>query len=122
MPQECLSEFRTALLHYLEFIQKQSFTKLAKLQREQAVLPISQYWDRLLRAVAQNQVVVIAGDTGCGRSMQVSQFLLAAGYNHVACTQPCCIASTKHHAASHSLPPYLVGWGRKLGKEVKLVG
>uniref|UniRef100_A0A8B9Z6U2 Uncharacterized protein n=1 Tax=Buteo japonicus TaxID=224669 RepID=A0A8B9Z6U2_9AVES len=92
MPQECLSEFRTALLHYLDFTQKQSFTKLAKLQRERAVLPISQYQDRLLCTVAQNQVLVIAGDTGCGRSMQVPQFLLAAGYNHVACTQPCRIA------------------------------
>ncbi|NXK49954.1 DHX34 helicase, partial [Chauna torquata] len=88
VPQERLSEFRSALLHYLDFTQKQSFAKLAKLQRERAALPIAQYRDRLLRAVAQNQVVVVAGDTGCGKSTQVPQFLLAAGYSHVACTQP----------------------------------
>ncbi|XP_009579456.1 PREDICTED: probable ATP-dependent RNA helicase DHX34, partial [Fulmarus glacialis] len=50
VPQERLSEFRVALLHYLDFTQKQSFAKLAKLQRERAALPISQYRDRLLRA------------------------------------------------------------------------
>ncbi|NXG39102.1 DHX34 helicase, partial [Dromaius novaehollandiae] len=97
-PREQLSEFRMALLHYLDFTQKQSFAKLAKLHRERAALPIAQYRDRLLRAVAQNQVVVVAGDTGCGKSTQVPQFLLAAGYSHVACTQPrriACISLAK---------------------------
>ncbi|XP_062454268.1 probable ATP-dependent RNA helicase DHX34 isoform X2 [Rhea pennata] len=98
LPREQLSEFRMALLHYLDFTQKQSFAKLAKLHRERAALPIAQYRDRLLRAVAQNQVVVVAGDTGCGKSTQVPQFLLAAGYSHVACTQPrriACISLAK---------------------------
>ncbi|XP_068766271.1 probable ATP-dependent RNA helicase DHX34 isoform X2 [Struthio camelus] len=98
LPREQLSEFRMALLHYLDFTQKQSFAKLAKLHRERAALPIAQYRDRLLRTVAQNQVVVVAGDTGCGKSTQVPQFLLAAGYSHVACTQPrriACISLAK---------------------------
>ncbi|NXI67317.1 DHX34 helicase, partial [Anseranas semipalmata] len=88
VPRERLSEFRAALLHYLDFTQKQSFAKLAKLHRERAALPIARYRDRFLGAVARNQVVVVAGDTGCGKSTQVPQFLLAAGYSHVACTQP----------------------------------
>ncbi|XP_074872260.1 putative ATP-dependent RNA helicase DHX34 isoform X2 [Carettochelys insculpta] len=101
VPAEQLSQFRAALLHFLDFAQKQSFAKLAKLQRERAALPIAQYRDRLLQAVAQNQVVVVAGDTGCGKSTQVPQYLLAAGYSHVACTQPrriACISLAKRVA------------------------
>uniref|UniRef100_A0A8D0KUI7 Helicase ATP-binding domain-containing protein n=1 Tax=Strix occidentalis caurina TaxID=311401 RepID=A0A8D0KUI7_STROC len=88
VPQKRLREFRGALLHFLDFTQKQNFAKLAKIQRERAALPIAQYRERLLRAVAESQVVVVAGDTGCGKSTQVPQFLLAAGYSHVACSQP----------------------------------
>ncbi|NWZ59808.1 DHX34 helicase, partial [Haliaeetus albicilla] len=117
IPQERLSEFRVALLHYLDFTQKQSFAKLAKLQRERAALPISQYRDQLLRAVAQNQVVVIAGDTGCGKSTQVPQFLLAAGYSHVACTQPrriACISLAKR-VGFESLHQY----GNQVGYQIR---
>ncbi|KAF1614038.1 UNVERIFIED_CONTAM: putative ATP-dependent RNA helicase DHX34, partial [Eudyptes pachyrhynchus] len=117
VPRERLSEFRAALLHYLDFTQKQSFAKLAKLQRERAALPISQYRDRLLRAVAQNQVVVIAGDTGCGKSTQVPQFLLAAGYSHVACTQPrriACISLAKR-VGFESLHQY----GNQVGYQIR---
>ncbi|NXF55985.1 DHX34 helicase, partial [Oceanites oceanicus] len=117
VPQERLSEFRIALLHYLDFTQKQSFAKLAKLQRERAALPISQYRDRLLRAMAENQVVVIAGDTGCGKSTQVPQFLLAAGYSHVACTQPrriACISLAKR-VGFESLHQY----GNQVGYQIR---
>ncbi|XP_075268591.1 putative ATP-dependent RNA helicase DHX34 isoform X2 [Opisthocomus hoazin] len=95
VPRERLAQFRAAWLHYLDFAQKRSFAKLAELRRERAALPIARYRDRVLRAVAANQVVVIAGDTGCGKSTQVPQFLLEAGYGCVACTQPrriACIA------------------------------
>ncbi|XP_010002505.1 PREDICTED: probable ATP-dependent RNA helicase DHX34 [Chaetura pelagica] len=88
LPRERLREFRSALLHYLDFTQKQTFSKLLKLQRERAALPIAQFREKLLELVAGNQVVVVAGDTGCGKSTQVPQYLLRAGYGHVACSQP----------------------------------
>ncbi|NXV23839.1 DHX34 helicase, partial [Cepphus grylle] len=101
LPRERLAEFRSAVLHYLDFTQKQSFAKLAKLQRERAALPIARYRRRLLDAVAGNQVVVVAGDTGCGKSTQVPQYLLAAGYGPVACSQPrrvACVSLAKRVA------------------------
>lgn len=98
LPPERVSEFRRALLHYLDFGQKQAFGRLAKLQRERAALPIAQYGSRILQMLKEHQVVVVAGDTGCGKSTQVPQYLLAAGFSHVACTQPrriACISLAK---------------------------
>lgn len=97
-PPERVSEFRRALLHYLDFGQKQAFGRLARLQRERAALPIAQYGTRILQTLKEHQVVVVAGDTGCGKSTQVPQYLLAAGFSHVACTQPrriACISLAK---------------------------
>ena len=48
-----------------------------------------------MRTVSQNQVVVISGETGCGKTTQVPQFILDAAIQsgngsscHVVCTQP----------------------------------
>ncbi|XP_075463161.1 putative ATP-dependent RNA helicase DHX34 isoform X3 [Ascaphus truei] len=98
MPKEKLTEFKMAVLHYLDFTQKQSFGKLAKLRKERSSLPIFQYMERVVRVLREHQVVVVAGDTGCGKSTQVPQYLLAAGFGHIACTQPrriACISLAK---------------------------
>uniref|UniRef100_A0A3Q3AJP9 Helicase ATP-binding domain-containing protein n=1 Tax=Kryptolebias marmoratus TaxID=37003 RepID=A0A3Q3AJP9_KRYMA len=68
------------------------FSPLAKLRREQKNLPIFQYRDRIVELVRLHSVVVVAGDTGCGKSTQVPQYLLSAGFSQIACTQygsPC---------------------------------
>ena len=48
------------------------FSKLAKLRKDQVNLPIYRYKDMIIEAVKSNQVVIVAGDTGCGKSTQVS--------------------------------------------------
>eukprot|EP00070_Physeter_catodon_P035852 XP_028342746.1 probable ATP-dependent RNA helicase DHX34 isoform X2 [Physeter catodon] len=114
---ERVSEFRRALLHYLDFGQKQAFGRLAKLQRERLALPIAQYGDRILQTLKEHQVVVVAGDTGCGKSTQVPQYLLAAGFGHVACTQPrriACISLAKR-VGFESLSRY----GSQVGYQVR---
>lgn len=93
-----ISDCLLAMLHFIDFTQKQSFNKLVKLRQEQANLPIFQYRDRLVDLVRTHRVVVVAGDTGCGKSTQVPQYLLSAGFNHIACTQPrriACISLAK---------------------------
>nr|XP_033810388.1 probable ATP-dependent RNA helicase DHX34 isoform X2 [Geotrypetes seraphini] len=98
IPGEKVAEFRMAMLHFLDFTQKQGFAKLAKLQRERSGLPIAQYRDKIVEMVREHHVVVVAGDTGCGKSTQVPQYLLAAGFNRIACTQPrriACISLAK---------------------------
>uniref|UniRef100_A0A673V4A8 Probable ATP-dependent RNA helicase DHX34 n=1 Tax=Suricata suricatta TaxID=37032 RepID=A0A673V4A8_SURSU len=97
-PPGRVAEFRQALQHYLDFGQRQAFGRLARLQQERAALPIARYGARVLQALKEHQVVVVAGDTGCGKSTQVPQYLLAAGFSHVACTQPrriACISLAK---------------------------
>ncbi|XP_036941732.1 probable ATP-dependent RNA helicase DHX34 [Acanthopagrus latus] len=112
-----ISDCRLALLHFLDFSQRQSFGKLAKLRREQKNLPIYQYRDRIVELVRLHPVVVVAGDTGCGKSTQVPQYLLSAGFNHVACTQPrriACISLAKR-VSFESLNQF----GSKVGHQIR---
>ncbi|XP_060113800.1 probable ATP-dependent RNA helicase DHX34 [Heteronotia binoei] len=117
VPEGRWREFRRALLHFLDFQQKRSFSRLAQLQRDRAALPMARFREPLLAAVAKSPVVVVAGDTGCGKSTQVPQFLLDAGYTRVACTQPrriACIALAKR-VAYESLQQY----GSQVGYQIR---
>ncbi|EED89385.1 RNA helicase [Thalassiosira pseudonana CCMP1335] len=62
-------------------------------------LPVYQFQSQLLEAVASNQIVVVEGETGSGKTTQIPQFLVEVGYatpgnNCVACTQPRRVAAT----------------------------
>ena len=74
------------------------FEKLVKIRRDQENLPIYQYRPHIVGTVKTHQVVIVAGDTGCGKSTQVPQYLLAEGIDKIACTQPrriACISLAK---------------------------
>lgn len=56
-------------------------------------LPISNYKDKLLDAIRDNQVVIVCGETGCGKSTQVPTFILehelsSGRHCKVYCTEP----------------------------------
>ncbi|XP_072309089.1 probable ATP-dependent RNA helicase DHX34 [Eucyclogobius newberryi] len=115
--REEIAECRLSYLHFLDFTQKQSFSKLAKLRRDQKNLPIFQYKDRIIELVRRHPVVVVAGDTGCGKSTQVPQYLLSAGFTQIACTQPrriACISLAKR-VSFESLNQY----GSKVGYQIR---
>ena len=62
-------------------------------------LPVYQFKEKLLTAVSQNQIVVVEGETGSGKTTQIPQFLVEAGYaqqgtSMVTCTQPRRVAAT----------------------------
>ncbi|XP_038065791.1 probable ATP-dependent RNA helicase DHX34 isoform X2 [Patiria miniata] len=95
---ERIKEFSKVLLYYVDFSQKQQFAKLSKLLHDRANLPIARYQDMIVQATRANQVVIVAGDTGCGKSTQVPQYLMKAGFDGIACTQPrriACISLAK---------------------------
>lgn len=78
-----LKQFLQIVTHYLDFKQKERFTKLKKLRKTQANLPVAQFKNEIVSAVKEEQVVLIAGDTGCGKSTQVPQFLYEAGFQSI---------------------------------------
>ncbi|KAK7399991.1 hypothetical protein VNO78_11189 [Psophocarpus tetragonolobus] len=51
-------------------------------------LPIVQYEDKIIETVERNSVVVVIGETGSGKSTQLSQMLHRRGYGKIAVTQP----------------------------------
>ncbi|CAN0065615.1 unnamed protein product [Choristocarpus tenellus] len=84
-----LLDFQRGLLHaFLEFRMRRSLARIVKIRRDRAALPIAAFETVIVDAVAKHPAVLVAGDTGCGKSTQVPQFLLKAGYGRVACTQP----------------------------------
>ncbi|XP_046484972.1 probable ATP-dependent RNA helicase DHX34 [Neodiprion pinetum] len=96
-----LCTFRDVINLYLDFKQKEKFAKLKKLRESQANLPVYQYRDEIVEAVKNERVVIIAGDTGCGKSTQVPQYLYKGGFGRIACTQPrriACISLAKRVA------------------------
>ncbi|VDO59255.1 unnamed protein product [Onchocerca flexuosa] len=69
------------------------FNQLRRLRASQKNLPIWEKRNEILETLQNVKVLLIAGDTGCGKSTQVPQYLLDAGYDRIACTQPRRIAA-----------------------------
>lgn len=60
-----------------------------KEQRES--LPVYKFRDALLAAVKDNQLLIVVGDTGSGKTTQVTQYLAEGGFANkgvIGCTQP----------------------------------
>jgi pre-mRNA-splicing factor ATP-dependent RNA helicase DHX15/PRP43 len=63
-------------------------------------LPVYQFKDQLIKTVQDNQVVIVEGETGSGKTTQIPQFLVedadmaTPGRTAVACTQPRRVAAT----------------------------
>eukprot|EP00873_Tetraselmis_striata_P037555 jgi/Tetstr1/457819/TSEL_044364.t1 len=96
---------------------------------KRAKLPVSQIRGAVLEALAGGDAVVISGDTGCGKTTQVPQYILeaeiAAGRGsglHVVCTQPRRIAamSVAERVAAERGEPAPGARGARVGYHVRL--
>ncbi|MBW1820435.1 MAG: ATP-dependent RNA helicase HrpA [Deltaproteobacteria bacterium] len=78
-------------------------------------LPITTRKDDIISAIKKNQVVIVSGETGSGKTTQIPKFCLAAGRGiagKIGCTQPRRIAAT---TVAHRIAEEL---GEKIGRSV----
>ncbi|XP_022155283.1 DExH-box ATP-dependent RNA helicase DExH8 isoform X2 [Momordica charantia] len=53
-----------------------------------SALPVMSLKERIVEKIRQNRVTLIVGETGCGKSSQIPQFLLEEDMGPIICTQP----------------------------------
>ncbi|KAM0752739.1 hypothetical protein T439DRAFT_181698 [Meredithblackwellia eburnea MCA 4105] len=75
------------------FDQATTFGKITSLtmKEQRESLPIFKFRDQLIQAFNENQVLVVVGDTGSGKTTQMTQYLAEAGFADrlkIGCTQP----------------------------------
>ena len=84
-----------------------------KQQRES--LPVYKFRNQLLEAVRENQLMIVVGDTGSGKTTQLTQYLAEGGFANdgiIGCTQP------RRVAAMSVAKRVAEEVGCKLGEEV----
>ncbi|MDB6068167.1 MAG: hrpA [Pedosphaera sp.] len=83
-------------------------------------LPITSRKDDIVDAIRKHQVVVIAGETGSGKTTQIPKMCLEAGLGieaKIGCTQPRRVAAL---SISRRIAEELnVGWGREVGCKIR---
>lgn len=62
--------------------------KANELLEVRQLLPIYQHKDKIVDYIRKNQVVIIIGETGSGKSTQIPQFLMQESKGQIAVTQP----------------------------------
>lgn len=93
-------------------------------------LPISSRKDEIIQAIQQHQVVVVAGDTGSGKTTQLPKICLeagrGAGKNLIGCTQPRRIAAVsvterlQEELAAPELVGYKIRFSDRTGPQTKI--
>ncbi|KAL6554433.1 hypothetical protein OROMI_020106 [Orobanche minor] len=73
--------------------------KLRQIQEGRSKLPIASFRDTITSTIVSHQVILICGETGCGKTTQVPQFLLDHAWSKgesckIVCTQPRRISAT----------------------------
>lgn len=78
-------------------------------------LPIYKLRDDLIKAVSDNQILIVIGETGSGKTTQITQYLAEAGFisrGRIGCTQP------RRVAAMSVAKRVSEEYGCRLGQEV----
>lgn len=86
-----------------------------KIKMKRRELPVYKCKDELLHIIDENQIVIVVGETGSGKTTQLTQYLHEEGYADrgcIACTQP------RRVAAMSVAQRVAYEMGVELGKEV----
>lgn len=85
------SQFASAFKHKINKDKMSDFSKSKSIQQQREYLPIFSVRKDLMQLINDNKIVVVVGKTGCGKTTQLTQYLLEEGYGKhgiIACTQP----------------------------------
>ena len=91
------------------------FSKTKTIAEQRRFLPVYSVREELMQVIRENQVVVVVGETGSGKTTQMTQYLHEAGftsYGVIGCTQP------RRVAAMSVAKRVSEEMGVELGKEV----
>lgn len=112
---------------YEEFMNKQNHTKYREMLKIRKTLPSYNYKENIIEAVNRNQVIVITGETGCGKTTQVSQFILDDYIKNkngslcsIYCTQPRRISA--YSVAERVAAERAENLGESVGYQIRLEG
>ncbi|KAJ2777214.1 hypothetical protein H4R18_005269 [Coemansia javaensis] len=112
--EDTLNADKPVDLRQLEIEERERKRRTIKEVRES--LPVYKYRDDLLAAIEQYQVLIIVGETGSGKTTQITQYLREAGYTkngkRIGCTQP------RRVAAMSVAARVAEEVGTRLGREV----
>ena len=89
-------------------------TQLSLIEQRQS-LPIYAFKEQLVKAVKDNQILIVIGETGSGKTTQITQYLAEAGFiatGKIGCTQP------RRVAAMSVAKRVSEEYGCRLGQEV----
>ena len=83
-------------------------------------LPVTARKDEIVKAIRENQVVVIAGETGSGKTTQIPKMCLEAGLGieaKIGCTQPRRVAALS--ISKRIAEELRANWGREVGCKIR---
>lgn len=127
--QLCLAQQRIPSHSRLDSIRNRFERSLKKVEKRHLSLPeatfpgglpVSERCEEIVQAINQSQVVIIAGETGSGKTTQIPKMCLAAGLGtkgFIGCSQPRRVAA---HSISKRVAEELnVEWGNVVGCKVR---
>lgn len=96
---------------------------------ERNYYPVTKYKQQILDMVKNNQVCIISAETGAGKSTQVPQYLLEAGYSNVVLTVPsrtaaaslCDRVSSELHSEVGELVGFQTGYDKAFSKRTRIL-
>ena len=93
---------------------------LLSMKEQRESLPIFALKEPLMEAIASNQILVVIGETGSGKTTQMTQYLVEAGLHRrgrIGCTQPRRVAATS--VAKRVAEEYGCSLGQEVGYTVR---
>lgn len=84
-------DFRTSSQFHKHLKSSMNEDLRSKIIRQRRSLPVYSVKEELIQMIRENQVVVVVGETGSGKTTQMTQYLVEEGFTHfgcIGCTQP----------------------------------